>query len=202
MRNPIMVGDRVYLRPEEPGDAETMALHYARETDDWIDDFGRYPVSPITIRQAIEEDSDTSIPDMMTLHSCLIEDDQLIGRVGLFGIDYVNGTAETFSHFAPGPWRGKGYGTESKHLLLEYCFDTLQLHILQSYVFGSNERSAAALRRQGYQPAGILRLDGPRRGKYLDTWVFDIKRDEWLAARDDWRQRRQRASQPTPRNEP
>ncbi len=190
MRNPLMVGERVYLRAEEPDDALTMASFYAREIDDWTDDYGRYLQSPIAFRKWIDENADTSIPDSLTLQSCLRDTDELIGWVGLFSINYVNGTAETFSYFAPGEWRGKGYGTESKHLLLEYCFDHLQLHILQSYVFGSNERSAAALRRQGYQAAGLLRLDGPRRGKYLDTWVFDIKRDEWIVARDEWKRRR------------
>lgn len=190
MRNPIMVGERVYLRPPEPDDAEAIAQVYANETDDWIDDFGRYPMSPISFKQWIEDSADESIPDSITLHSCLIDTDELIGWVGLFDINYVNRTAETYSYFAPGKWRERGYGTESKHLLLAYCFDHLQLHILQSYVFGSNKRSAAALRRQGYQPAGTLRLDGPRRGEYLDTWVFDIKRAEWLEARAEWQRRR------------
>lgn len=190
MHNPIMVGERVYLRPEEPDDVDTMAAHYALETDDWVDDFGRFPMSPLTFKHFMNEDAASAVPTNLTLHACLIESDLLIGWVGLFDIDYVNRTAETFSHFAPGEWRGRGYGSEAKHLLLEYCFDHLQLYILQSYVFGSNERSAAALRRQGYQLAGVLRLDGPRRGKYLDTWAFDVKRDEWLAAREAWRARR------------
>lgn len=190
MRNPIMVGQRVYLRPEEPEDADAMASFYAAETDDWTDDFGRFLQSPIAFRKWIEENAGVSIPGSLQLQSCLIEDDRLIGWVGLFDIDYVNRTAETFSYFAPGPWRGQGYGTESKLLLLEYCFDHLQLHILQSYVFGSNERSAAALRRQGYQHAGVLKLDGPRRGSYLDTWVFDVKREEWIQARDEWMRQR------------
>lgn len=190
MRNPLGVGERVYLRAEEPDDAEAMALQYAVETDDWTDDFGRYPHSPIAFRKWIDDNAAVSVPESLSLQSCLIDNDQLIGWVGLFNINYVNGTAETFSHFAPGQWRGKGYGTESKHLLLEYCFDHLQLHILQSFVFGSNERSAAALRRQGYRLAGVLKLDGPRRGAYLDTWVFDVKREEWIEARDEWKRRR------------
>ena len=189
MRNPIIVGNRVYLRAEEPDDAEVLAHHYAIEEDDWTDDFGRYPHSPIAFKGWVEQNADVSVPSMIQLVSCLNETDRLIGRVGLFDIDLINGTAETFSHFEPGEWRGRGYGTESKFLLLEYCFDHLHLHIIQSYVFGSNERSAAALRRQGYREAGILRLDGPRRGKYLDTWVFDIKREEWLEARAEWKRR-------------
>ncbi len=193
MHNPIITGERVYLRAEEPDDAPAMARQYALETDDWIDDFGRFPMSPINFRQGIEAEAEVEIPSTLTLQSCLIQDDRLIGWVGLFSINWINRTAETYSHFEPGEWRGQGYGTESKFLLLEYCFDHLQLHILQSYVFGSNERSAAALLRQGYQQAGTLRLDGPRRGKYLDTWLFDIKREEWLAARDAWRARRKQA---------
>lgn len=186
MRNPILVGQRVYLRAEEPDDVDAMALQYAVEDDDFTDDFGRYPMSPITFRQLMEKAAKEDPPKNLSLQSCLIQDDRLIGWVGLFSIDYVNGTAETFSHFAPGEWRGRGYGTESKFLLLEYCFDHLGLHVIRSYVFAANERSAAALRKQGYQPAGRLRWDGTRRGVYLDTLVFDVKRDEYLAARERW----------------
>lgn len=186
MRNPIVVGQRVYLRAEEPDDVDAMALQYAQETDDFTDDWGRYPMSPITFQQMMEKSAQQYPPTSLTLQSCLIDDDSLIGWVGIFDLDLVDGTGETFSHFAPGEWRGRGYGTESKFLLLEYCFDHLGLHVIQSYVFAANERSAAALRKQGYQPAGTLRWHGTRRGVYLDTLMFDVKRDEYLAARERW----------------
>lgn len=189
MRNAMMIGERVYLRPQEPDDAHTMALAYAQETDDFTDDFGRYVQSPIMFRETTPSDGAGDPPKDLIVMSCLREDDRLIGWLGFFHLDFVNGTAETFSHFLPGEWRGQGYGTESKHLLLEYGFDHLGLHVIQSYVWQANERSARALARQGYQPAGRRRWENTRRGVYLDTLMFDVKRDEWLAARESWQER-------------
>lgn len=188
----MMVGERIYLRPPEPDDSQTMALAYAQETDDFTDDFGRYVQSPIMFRESFKSDGAGDTPGSMTMMSCLRENDRLIGWLGLVDIDWVNRTAETFSHFMPGEWRGRGYGTESKHLLLEYAFDHVGLHVIQSFVWEANERSARALGRQGYQPTGRRRWENTRRGVYLDALLFDVKRDEWLAARDAWLERRAR----------
>lgn len=188
MRNPIITGERVYLRAEEPEDAAAHARFYAAETDDFTDDFGRYPMSPIKIDHIIREVHKSHPPKDISFASCLKENDDVIGRVGLSRVDYVNQTAESFSFFGP-DWRGQGYGTESKFLLLNYAFNQLGLHVIQSHVWGANDRSAAALHRQGYRSAGRYRWDNTRRGVYHDILIFDVKRDEFLAARDEWRAR-------------
>lgn len=74
-------------------------------------------------------------------------------------------------------------------LLLEYAFDRIQLHVLHSWVREGNERSIAALSRQGYRPAGQRYRGAVRDGFYVDHLIFDLLRDEWLAARDAWRVR-------------
>lgn len=188
MPNPIIASERVYLRAEEPDDAAAHARFYAAEPDDFTDDFGRTPMSPLTMEHIFRESQKTQPPRDIGFTSCLKENDEVIGRVGLLMTDYVNQTAVTFSVFGP-DWRGQGYGTESKLLLLDYAFNQLGLHVIQSYVWGANERSAAALLRQGYRSAGRYRWDNTRRGVYLDVLIFDIKRDEFLAARDEWRAR-------------
>jgi RimJ/RimL family protein N-acetyltransferase len=130
------------------------------------------------------------LPGTFTLIACLRESDEPIGVVGITDIDWVSRTGETFSFFAPGgAYRGSGFGTEAKLLLLEFGFERLGLHAIQSVVWEANERSAAALLKQGYQPAGRLKWDRTRRGVYMDALLFDIKRDEWLAAREAVRAR-------------
>lgn len=189
MRNPIITGERLYLRAEEPEDAQIHARFYAAETDDFIDDFGRFPQSPLMFDHIIRETYESQPPTDIGFAACLKENDEVIGRVGFFHVDYVNRNAESYSVFGP-DWRSKGYGTESKFLLLDYAFNQLGLHVVQSYVWGANERSATALLRQGYRSAGRYKWDNTRRGVYLDVLIFDVKRDEFLAARDDWRGRR------------
>jgi RimJ/RimL family protein N-acetyltransferase len=153
MRNPIMVGRRVYLRPVEVADAERFSEHAAAETETFMQR-GRHVSSPLEAEPWVTRLHASQPPAAISLAVCLIADDLLIGTVDLEDIDWVNRTAETGSWLGPALYRGQGYGTEAKHLLLEYAFDRLQLHVLLSVVWEPNTRSAAALAKQGYRPAG------------------------------------------------
>lgn len=193
MRNPIMIGERVYLRSLEKKDAEAMALGFAVESETMMQRW-RIPLSPIAWEQEIENQHKNQPPDLIELGVCLKSDDTLIGSVVLESVDYINRTAETGSWLILAEHRGQGYGTEAKHLLLEYAFDRVQLHVLRSWVWEPNKRSAAALMKQGYKPAGKLLRQDLKDGVYYGALMFDVKRDEWIAARDEWRARNQTAS--------
>lgn len=188
MRNPILVGERIYLRPLEPDDAQAIAGFEAQETDTVLFSGGRIPHSPIALRKLFDDAFKTMPPDTVAFAVCLKEEDTLIGQMGITGIDWVHRHGETFSHLAPGgEYRGKGFGTEAKHLLLEYAFEHIDLHVLTSWVFEQNERSAGALAKQGYKPAGRLKADGIKGGVYYDDLVFDVLRADWIEARNAWR---------------
>jgi RimJ/RimL family protein N-acetyltransferase len=51
-------------------------------------------------------------------------------------------------------------------------------------------RSAAALIKQGYQPSGRLEREEIKNGVHRAGLMFDVKRDEWLAAREAWQAKR------------
>lgn len=186
MRNPIMVGERVYLRPLEKEDAQQLALGFAVESETMMMRW-RIPLSPIAWEEHVEALHKQQPPSEIEIGVCLNENDQLIGSVELSHVNYVNRTAETGSWMLLAEHRGKGFGTEAKHLLLEYAFDRIQLHVLYSWVWEPNTRSAAALMKQGYKPAGRLRRQEIKNGIYNDGLMFDIKREEWMAARERWR---------------
>jgi len=188
MRDPVIAGERVYLRPAEATDAEVMAAIDAAETDTFMWR-ARVPTSPLEHAHWIAEMYEQQPPRHLWLAVCLVEGDRLIGHVGIVDIDWVHRTAETGSVLGPAEVRGQGYGTEAKHLLLEYCFDRLNFHVLVSHVDEPNTRSAAALAKQGYRPAGRLRWTDVKDGRYVDSLVFDLTRADWVAARDAWRAR-------------
>jgi RimJ/RimL family protein N-acetyltransferase len=189
MRNPIMVGERLYLRPAEVTDAGTLAAITATETDTFMYR-GRMPYSPLAYAHVLAQEYKAQPPREISLAVCLREDDRCIGLVGVVGIDYVNRTGETFAELGPAEVRNRGYGTEAKHLLLAFCFDRLQLHVLRSSVFEDNTRSVAALMKQGYQPAGRLKWGDVKGGRYHDVLLFDVMRDEWLIAHEAWQDRK------------
>lgn len=189
MRNPIMVGERVYLRAMEAEDAFPLARMDAQESDTfmWRQ---RTPTSPIALRNWVTDQDQQRPPQHIRFSVCRIEDDRYLGMVAAMDVDWVHRTAETASFLGPAEIRGREYGTEAKHLLLEYCFDRVALHVLQSQVDSTNTRSAAALGKQGYRPAGRLKWTDVKDGRYVDALVFDLTRDDWLAARQAWRARR------------
>jgi RimJ/RimL family protein N-acetyltransferase len=178
-----MVGERVYLRATEAGDAEIIARIDAAETDTFMRR-GRIPASPLDFESWIADAYRQQPPQHIPFSVCLKDGDRFIGIVGIAGIDWLHHTGETWSSIGPAEIRGQGYGTEAKHLLLEYCFDHLHLHVLRSEVNEPNTRSAAALAKQGYRPAGRRRWFDVKGGRYFDALLFDVTRQDWIAARD------------------
>lgn len=184
MRNAVMIGERVYLRPFEPADAEPLARSFATEAETAMER-GRLPRSPIAFARAIVGTGEGGAPPrVVDFAVCLRADDRLLGSVAILDLDWVNGTGETASHLLGAEDRGQGYGPEAKHLLLEYAFDRLGLHALTSWVWEPNSRSAAALAKQGYRPAGRVRWRDVKDGVFCDMLVFDVLRDDWITARD------------------
>jgi RimJ/RimL family protein N-acetyltransferase len=185
-KNAVLVGQRVYLRQPEPGDAVEEATLARRETETFFD-IGRYLPGSVGGKNWRNEVQKSSLPRHVWFAVCLRETDEYLGIVGLIRIDYHHRFAETGSFFNRQEFRGGGYGSEAKHLLLEWAFEVLGLHMVQSWVYFPNTRSAAALRKQGYSEAGRMVWAYSHNGT-LDSFVlFDLLATEWRALpRAEW----------------
>ena len=126
-------------------------------------------------------------PEWLRFAIVTLDGDELIGANGLADIDWVAKTAETETEIVVPKYRGGGYGTEAKHLALEYGFDVLGLHMVFSGAWSFNTRSCAALRKQGYRDAGGENWTGFKDGALADDTYFDLLASEWRAARDKGR---------------
>ncbi len=178
--NVVMVGERVYLRALEPEDGEQIGRWSRQETETFFDN-GRAIRSPVIVAHFARKQSEEDPPENSEFAVVLREGNELIGDVGLYGIDWVNRTAETGSYLYRAERRSGGLGSEAKHLLLAYAFERLGLHMVRSFVWGPNTRSAAALRKQGYRDAGRLCWTSFRGGELADDLVFDLLAAEWRA---------------------
>jgi RimJ/RimL family protein N-acetyltransferase len=181
--NTIIASERLALRVMEVDDAETIANLLRKEPNA---SFGhaRFPYSAVVIGDWIEEDGDKEPPTDLEFALVLRETGELIGENGLYSIDWLARTAESGTWIYKPEYRGGGYGTEAKHLLLEYAFERLGLHMIWSWVKDRNPRSQAALRKQGYRDAGRMHWIefGPE--GFADARMFDLMASEWRAARD------------------
>ncbi len=105
--------------------------------------------------------------------------------IGIFQVRETEpgfGTAEW--GFAIGsPFWGTGVFEESAQLVLEFAFDTLDVHRLEARSAVRNGRGTGALLKLGAVPEGVLRKSFLRNGEYLDQVLYAIVEDDWRASR-------------------
>ncbi len=176
----VAVGSRLYLTPEDKTAAAT-TIAAARKEEESFFDIGRHLFSEVQWQEFISGQAGEDHPGNLWFSVRLRENNEIIGSVGVLGLDMLNRSAETGSILFLKEHRGEGLGFEAKHLLLEFLFDTLGLHMVRSFVYFPNTRSAAALRKQGYREAGRTPWLYPYEGGFGSMVVFDLLADEWRA---------------------
>ena len=64
-------------------------------------------------------------------------------------------------------------------LIVAYGFETLNLNRISLRVYEYNPRGIKAYEKAGFKQEGVLRQDVYRLGKYWDTIVMAVLREEW-----------------------
>ncbi|HWK79628.1 MAG TPA: GNAT family protein [Thermomicrobiales bacterium] len=174
----ILVGQRVYLKAVDKEDAAAMARFGRREIET---DYGHFRAVNNAENMAHRrlEDNGQRFRYDVGFAVRLRENDHFIGEVAVLGVDYVSQWGETASWMYDPAFRGNGYGSEAKHLLLEYCFDVLGLRAVASSVSTDNPRSAAALRKQGYLEAGVIPWVEMDNGRFSGDVIFHLTAERW-----------------------
>ena len=102
-----------------------------------------------------------------------------IGTVGLFDINYRNRRAEFGILIGDAADRGKGYGTETTHLMLDYAFTALGLHNVALTVAEWNIAGQRAYAKAGFQEFGRRRACWPMAGRWWDEVHMDALASEF-----------------------
>jgi RimJ/RimL family protein N-acetyltransferase len=108
------------------------------------------------------------------------QSDTFVGSTRLFDISASHRNLEIgHTWYNPLVWRTR-VNTECKYLLLNHCFESLDLLRVQLKTDLRNERSQAAIARLGAQREGILRQHRVLHDGYIrDTVMFSIINTEW-----------------------
>ncbi len=100
-----------------------------------------------------------------------------VGTTALHGVDFRNRTA-TFGIMIGEPdRRGRGYGTETARLMLDYAFTALGLHNVMLAVFEYNPAGQRA-----YTKAGFREFGRRRQAQFMGGRLWDVIFMECLAA--------------------
>lgn len=75
---------------------------------------------------------------------------QLIGRCGIFGIDWEKRQGELGIVIGEKEYWGRGYGRDAIHTLLRHIFSSASLTRIYLYTFANNERAQRAFAAAGF----------------------------------------------------
>jgi RimJ/RimL family protein N-acetyltransferase len=179
MKNPFLIGTKVYLRPLEREDAP-LFVPWVNDTE--VTRTLEAIYRPINLQTEVDfiEKIYKSEHDVV-LGIAVRATDALIGVVGLHQINFKNRGAVFGIFIGEKDEWGKGYGTEATALTAGYAFATLNLNRVVLRVYEDNERGIRAYEKVGFRREGVLRQDTYREGRYWDTFVMGILREEWMA---------------------
>ena len=102
-----------------------------------------------------------------------------IGNTGLHEIDHHHRTATFGILIGEKDCWGKGYGTETARLMLDYAFTALSLHNILLTVASYNERGIRAYLRAGFREIGRRRESRRMGGQASDTIYMDCLATEF-----------------------
>lgn len=173
----FLTGEKVHLRAICAEDASAEYLN-------WINDAettkglvtGTFPSNMEDLRNYLSHVSKD--PKTVMFAICLKGSNQHIGNIKLDNFDWVSRTAELGVLLGAKDSWGKGVGTDSCTLLLNYAFNQLNLRKVSLTVYDNNPGAIRLYEKLGFQTEGRLRKHIFAEGEYIDKLWMGVFKDE------------------------
>ncbi|MHA1669941.1 MAG: GNAT family N-acetyltransferase [Promethearchaeota archaeon] len=146
--------------------------------------YGRLEI-PVTVEKIKKEfePSTRQIPDSVGFEIWHKKDQKAIGDAGIFDINWFNRSAKMGLMIGEPDYWGHHVGTEATRILVTYAFNELNLNKLYGEIFSPNTGSIRCAEKNGFIQEGILKKDVYINGKYEDTFVYSLLKEDWLKLR-------------------
>ena len=165
-----IVGERVALGPIQ----KSMISDFVRwENDFAVTIMAGDPLRPVSRENMEEQFAHSKEEKFRYIEFAIYEraSQRCIGTTRLRNIDHTHRTAEYGILIGEKDCWGKGYGTETTILMLDYAFTVLGLHTVRLSTYGYNERAIRAYTRAGFRVIGRWR-EAVRLGDQVYDVVF------------------------------
>jgi len=178
MDRPFLIGNKIYLRPF---DIEDLDGEYIQ----WINDQNvRRFLDTLKMpmhRKQVQNYIENILDDHTYVLFAIIEKstNHHVGNVKIGPINWIDRTANFGRLLSRDCW-GKGYGTESLHLIMEYAFETLNLNKLWDSALTSNIASIKSVKNAGMKIEGKLNNHSFNNGKYESITIYGITQNEYF----------------------
>jgi diamine N-acetyltransferase len=163
----------IFLRSVEKSDA-TRLLLWENNPEHWKVTDTEVPFSMTGIIQLIEQQQQFRSSGQLRLIICLSKNEDSVGAIDLYDIDFKNGNAAVGVLIGEQSERGKGYARESLYLLIEYATDVLALHNLFCSIQADNSESVRLFETVGFRRIGIRKEWFLFKGKRIDEISYQL----------------------------
>ncbi len=169
----ILEGEKVILRPMTLDDAAWLHTWFL---DQEIND---HVLRKMLARQEVETWI-RSLPEKKDeLHLMVDTSQQIsIGCVSL-KINFQDRHAELALLIGEKEYWGRGFGTQSSRLMIQYAFKKLRMHKVWLGVYAYNTRALFLYHKLGFIQEGILREQVCYKKKYYDEIIMGLLASEW-----------------------
>ncbi|HET7658682.1 MAG TPA: GNAT family protein [Bacillales bacterium] len=181
----LIKGKKVELRP--------VSLEDFKKTYDWRNDeetamlsAGSYLFQYSHVpKEKIEEEYDKDIKKLdkrergeFSIYT-LEEEPNYIGSIGYRQLDIVSRRCTIGIGIGEKGYWNQGYGSDSVQTLVRYLFQTMNLNRIQLDTWSGNERAIRSYEKCGFVIEGRLRKNAFVDGKYHDTIIMGLLKEEF-----------------------
>jgi diamine N-acetyltransferase len=151
----MIIGNNIVLRALEPEDIDLL-YQWENDRESWHLSNTLTPFSRFALEQyvmAADQDIFTAKQLRLMIDKNEADGKECIGAIDLFDFDPVNKRAG-IGILISKKERNKGFASEALKSLIQYCFNTLELHQLFCNIETTNASSLKLFQKQGFEITG------------------------------------------------
>lgn len=178
MKNPFIIGERIYLRALTLEDLDGNYVSWLNDPE--VNKQNSHHIFPYT-RESGEEYIRNAFKGKIDFPLAIIdiESDTHIGNISLNSIDYINRRCDWGIMIGEREFWGKGYSKDASFLILKHAFQSLNMLRIYSGTTEKNIPGQKLMESMGMIPEGIRRKHLYLNGEYLDIHEYGVLKEEF-----------------------
>ena len=173
----MICGEKINLRAVERSDLEQLVL-WRNDPEIFRGFFTTFPLSLGAQASWYEELQRRTDKKVFIIET---KERQAVGTIGFDQIDWKNQKAEFGNMLVDKAHRGCGYASDATRTMLRFGFDQMNLNRIYLEVYAWNEEAVQLYQKCGFEIEGVLRQTYYAQGKFNDTVLMAMVRDDWRA---------------------
>jgi RimJ/RimL family protein N-acetyltransferase len=175
----IIRGKQVVLRPVEEEDVE-LIHRWMNHPEIWHSMDYERPISVADVRDDIERGRKEGFAFTIAV------DDRAIGRIGLNQLRRRDRICALYMYIGEPAFWGRGHGRDAVLTLMGYAFDRWDLHQIELWTLGDNDRALRTFKRAGFEVEARLRDRSWKNGRWVDRVIMSVTREEFEPIHRAW----------------